>query len=184
MPKEHRFTPKAHAFTYRPAQLEEFAQAVLAAARRAGASACECEVSEGYGLSVTVRKNEPETIEHNRDKGIGVTVYFGERPAMRRGHASTSDFSAAALASTVAAAAAIARKTAVDDCAGPPDADELARASDLRRLDLDLFHPWDLGTEAAIGIARRCTSRRAASRRGLRRSPRATACGAKPGSRA
>ena len=147
--------PKEHRFTHAPAQLEEFAQAVLAAARRAGASACECEVSEGYGLSVTVRKDEAETIEHNRDKGIGVTVYFGERPGARRGHASTSDFSAAAIVSTVEAAAAIARKTAVDDCAGPPEAEELARAPDLRKLDLDLFHPWNLGTEEAIRIARR-----------------------------
>ena len=147
--------PKDHRFTYASAQLEEFAQAVLAAAKRAGASACECEVSEGYGLSVTVRKDEPETIEHNRDKGIGVTVYFGERPGARRGHASTSDFSAAALTSTVEAAAAIARKTAVDDCAGPPAPEELARAPELSRLDLDLFHPWDLGTEEAIRLARR-----------------------------
>jgi PmbA protein len=147
--------PKQHRFTYTSAKLEEFAQAVLAAAQRAGASACECEVSEGYGLSVTVRKDEAETIEHNRDKGIGVTVYFGERPGARRGHASTSDFSAAAIVSTVEAAAAIARKTAVDDCAGPPEPEELARAPDLRKLDLDLFHPWNLGTEEAIRIARR-----------------------------
>jgi PmbA protein len=142
---------KAHRFTYAPAQLQAFAQTVLDAAQRAGASACECEVSEGYGLSVTVRKGEPETIEHNRDKGMGVTVYFGDRPAARRGHASSSDFSAAALESAVQAAAAIARKTAVDECAGPPEADALAR----KPRDLDLFHPWDLGTEEAIGIARR-----------------------------
>jgi PmbA protein len=146
---------KDRRFTYAPAQLEEFAQAVLAAAKRAGASACECEVSEGYGLSVTVRKDEPETIEHNRDKGIGVTVYFGERPGARRGHASTSDFSVAALSSSVEAAAAIARKTAVDDCAGPPAREELARGPELSRLNLDLFHPWDLGTEEAIRLARR-----------------------------
>jgi len=143
--------PKDLRFTYAPAQLEEFAQTVLDAAKRAGASACECEVSEGYGLSVTVRKGEPETIEHNRDKGIGVTVYIGERPKARRGHASTSDFSAAALASTVEAAAAIARKTAVDDCAGPPEPGEFARAP----RDLDLFHPWKLETEDAIRMARR-----------------------------
>jgi len=147
--------PKDHRFTYAPAQLQEFAQAVLDAAKHAGAGACECEVSEGYGLSVTVRKDEPETIEHNRDKGIGVTVYIGERPEARRGHASTSDFSAAALSSTVQAAAAIARKTAVDDCAGPPETRELARATELRRMNLDLFHPWNLGTEEAIRLARR-----------------------------
>ena len=146
---------KEHRFTHAPSQLEGFAQAVLDAAKRAGASACECEVSEGSGLSVTVRKDEPETIEHNRDKGIGVTVYFGDRPGARRGHASTSDFSAAAIASTVEAAAAIARKTAVDDCAGPPEPAELAQAPELRKLDLDLYHPWNVGTEEAIRIARR-----------------------------
>jgi PmbA protein len=146
---------KDYRFTHAPAQLEEFAQTVLAAAKRAGASACECEVSEGYGLSVTVRKGEPETIEHNRDKGIGITVYFGERPQARRGHASSSDFSPAALTSAVEAAAAIARKTAVDDCAGLPDPEMLARKPALLKLDLDLFHPWNLGTEEAIRIARR-----------------------------
>ena len=123
--------------------------------RSAGASACECEVSEGYGLSVTVRKDEPETIEHNRDKGIGITVYFGDRPKAHRGHSSTSDFSKAALVSAVEAAAAIARKTAVDDCAGPPEAEELAREPALGKPDLDLYHPWNLGTEEAIRIARR-----------------------------
>jgi PmbA protein len=78
-------------------------------------------------------------------------VYFGDRPKARRGHASTSDFSRAALESTVQAAAAIARKTAIDDCAGPPDAAQLARSPQ----SLDLFHPWDLGTEEAIRLARR-----------------------------
>ena len=146
---------KENRFTYTPSQLKGFAQIVLDAAKRAGASACECEVSEGRGLSVTVRKDEPETIEHNLDKGIGITVYFGDRPKARRGHASTSDFSAAALGSAVEAAAAIARKTAVDDCAGPPEAAELARAPDLAKLDLDLYHPWNLSTEEAIRIARR-----------------------------
>ncbi len=146
---------KENRFTYTSAQLKEFAQLVLDAAKRVGASACECEVSEGHGLSVTVRKDEPETIEHNLDKGIGITVYFGERPNAHRGHASSSDFSAAALVSAVDAAAAIARKTAVDDCAGPPEPEELARAPDLDKLDLDLHHPWNPGTEGAIRIARR-----------------------------
>jgi PmbA protein len=143
--------PKEIRFTYTQAQLKDIARAVLEAARRAGASACECEISEGTGLSVTVRRDQPDTVEHNRDKGLGVTVYFGDRPAARRGHASTSDFSPAALESAVQAAVAIARKTAVDDCAGPPDPDRLARAP----ADLDLYHPWPVGTEEAIRIARR-----------------------------
>ena len=143
---------KSHRFTYSAGRLRDFASAVLAHAARLGASACECDVSEGYGLSVTVRKGSVDTLEHNRDKGIGVTVYLGERPHARRGHASTSDFSAAALEQTVAAALAIARYTAEDDCAGPPEPHLLAREFP----DLDLFHPWDLTTEQAIETARRC----------------------------
>lgn len=139
-------------FTYTQDQLRGFAADVLSHARRLGASACECDVSEGHGLSVTVRKGAVDTIEHNRDKGIGISVYLGARPRMRRGHASTSDFSAAALEQTVRAALAIARHTAEDDCAGPPEPELLAR----EQPDLDLYHPWRLEPEEAIGLARRC----------------------------
>ncbi|HEX5477884.1 MAG TPA: metallopeptidase TldD-related protein, partial [Burkholderiales bacterium] len=139
-------------FTCQPEALRELASQVLERARAAGASGCDCDVSESYGLSVSVRKSRPDMIEHNRDRSVGVSVYFGERPKVRRGHASTSDFSRAALEQTVDAAAAIARHTAEDDCAGLPDAELLAR--DVP--DLDLFHPWPIDTEGAIEIARQC----------------------------
>ena len=144
--------PKRHGFTFEQGELHDMAEQVLARAKRAGASGCECEVSEGHGLTVTVRKGKPDTIEHNRDRSIGVTIYLGERPKARRGHASTSDVSPAALEQTVDAALAIARHTAEDDCAGLPDAELLARNS----KDLDLFHPWALSTEEAIALAKRC----------------------------
>jgi len=157
-------------FTYAHDRLKEFAAQVLGEARQLGASACECDVSEGHGLSVTVRKGAVDTIEHNRDKSIGVTVYLGERPHARRGHASTSDFSAAALRQTVEAAIAIARHAAEDDCAGPPDPEELAR--DLP--DLDLYHPWALATEEAVEIARRCEAAAFALSPAVRNSEGAT----------
>ncbi|QDX82345.1 metalloprotease PmbA [Denitratisoma sp. DHT3] len=128
--------------------LRQLAQDALDYARAGGASACEVDVSEGFGQSVSVRRQEVETIEYNRDKGIGVTVYLGQR----RGHASTSDFSAEALRSTVDAALSIARFTAADDCAGLPDAALLAR----EWRDPDLYHPWYLTMDEAIDIARRC----------------------------
>ena len=106
-------------FAYSRATLEGLAAQVLDLARAAGASAAETEISEGSGLSVAVRHGEIETIEHNRDKGIGVTVYLGQR----RGHASSSDFSADALARTVDKAVSIARYTAEDDCAGLAEAE-------------------------------------------------------------
>jgi PmbA protein len=144
--------PKRHGFSFDSAELRAMAERVLARAKRGGASGCECDVSEAHGLTVTVRKGKPDTIEHNRDRSVAVTVYFGERPKARRGHASTSDLSPAALEQTVDAALAIARHTAEDDCAGLPDAELLAR----KVPDLDLYHPWDLAPEEAIALARRC----------------------------
>jgi PmbA protein len=135
-------------FPLAPDALAAIAAQVLDAAKRGGATAAETEVSQAFGLSVTVRKNEVETIAYNRDKGIGVTVYVGTR----RGHASTADFSAAAIADTVGKALTIARYTAEDDCAGLADADLLARSWS----DLDLYHPWNLSVDDAIAIGREC----------------------------
>ena len=102
------------------------------------------------GLSLTVRLGEVETVEHTRDKGMGVTVYFGQRTAS----ASTTDFSETALRETVRAACTIARYTAEDDCAGLADPERLAK--DIP--DLDLHHPWNPGTERAIELARAAES--------------------------
>jgi len=153
-------------FTCDRAELESLARAVLERAKRAGASGCDCDVSEAHGLSVTVRKGKTDTIEHNRDRALGVSVYFGERPKIRRGHASTSDLARAALEQTVDAAVAIARHTAEDDCAGLPDAELLAR--DVP--DLDLFHPWSLAAEDAVEIARRCEAAAFAASKKIRNS--------------
>ena len=139
------------AFSFTADRLRELAADVLRHAERHGATACEVDVSEGIGQSVTVRKQEVETIEFNRDKGIGVTVYLGRR----RGHASTSDFSSAALEATVDAALAIARFTAEDAAAGLPEPELLASRAQAV-MPLDLYHPWNLPVEEAIALARRC----------------------------
>src|SRR5687767_5588306 len=162
--------PKRHGFSCESGELQDLARAVVERARRAGASGCDCDVSEGYGLTVTVRKAKPDTVEHNRDRSIGVTVYFGDRPKARRGHASTSDFSRAALEQTVDAAAAIARHTAEDDCAGLPDAELLAR----EQPDLDLYHPWELSTEDAVELTKRCEAAAFAVSKKIRNSEGAT----------
>ncbi|UCV02989.1 metalloprotease PmbA [Dechloromonas denitrificans] len=140
--------PETAAFSYPFATLQQLAEDVLKHARANGATACEVDVSEGFGQSVGVRCNEVETIEFNRDKGVGITVYAGQR----KGYASTSDFSAQALRETVEAALNIARYTAVDDCAGLAEAALMAKDCP----DLDLFHPWALSVEDAIDTARRC----------------------------
>ena len=146
---------KDSGFAYSRAHFEELVDQALEHARKLGATDAGAEASEGCGLSVSVRKGELENVERNRDKSLGVSIYLGQR----RGNASSSDFSPAALRQTVEAALAIARHTAQDDCAGLPEAELLARATP----DLDLFHPWALSTEEAIELATRCTSHRAAS---------------------
>jgi PmbA protein len=138
-------------FAYSQDQFKALVDETLAIARRLGASDAAAEVSEGAGLSVSVRKGEVENVERNRDKSIGVTVYLGQR----RGNASTSDFSSAALEQTVRAAYDIARFTAEDPAAGLPEAEDLATPDEAAR-ELDLFHPWAVSSEQAAELACRC----------------------------
>jgi PmbA protein len=133
-------------FPVASAELERLARDVLSIARTSGATAAETEVSQAIGQSVTVRKGDVETITYNRDKGISVTVYVGQR----RGHSSTADFSDDSLRAAVEKAVAIARYTAEDPAAGLADPDRLARTWP----DLDLYHPWRLDVEQAIALGR------------------------------
>ncbi len=135
-------------FSHSRDDLQALVDNMLTYARQQGATGCEAEASAGFGQSVTVRKGEVETIEYNRDKGIGVSVYIGQR----KGHASTSDFGTQALHDTVDKALTIARYTAEDSFAGLPDETLLAR--DIP--DLDLYHPWAYSVEQAIDAAREC----------------------------
>ena len=121
-------------FSYSRDTLKQITRDILEQALKQGASACEAEVSEGFGQSVTVRHDEVETIEYNRDKGLGVTVYIGKQ----RGYASTSDLTATAIHDTVKAALSIAKFTASDEFSGLADEALLAKEAP----DLDLYHPW------------------------------------------
>ena len=140
----------AEGFSYSRPFFEELVDTALAHAKKLGASDAAAEASEGCGLSVSVRKGELENVERNRDKSLGVTVYLGQR----RGNASTSDFSRAAIEQTVQAAYDIARFTAQDPFAALPDARDIAPAS-RQRTDLDLFYPWSLTAEQAAALALR-----------------------------
>ncbi len=126
-------------------KLKSIATDILSEAKRRGASAAEAGISTSSGLSVTVRMGDVETIEHTRDKGLGLTVYFGKK----KGSASTTDFSREAVSDTVKAACAIARHTSEDDCAGLANAELMAK----NYPDLDLLHPWPLTPQKAIEIA-------------------------------
>jgi PmbA protein len=141
----------AHAhdgFSYSRNFFEGLVDSALKHAKKIGATDAGAEASEGCGLSVSVRKGELENVERNRDKSLGVTVYVGHR----RGNASTSDFSEAAIQQTVQAAFDIARFTAEDPTAGLPDEDDIAKV----QPELDLFHPWSINSEEAAKLALAC----------------------------
>jgi PmbA protein len=138
-------------FAYSQAFFESRVDAALAQAKKLGATDAGADVSEGCGLSVSVRNGELENVERNRDKSLGVTVYVGHR----RGNASTSDFSDAAIAQTVRAAFDIARFTAEDPFASLPDAQDIVPVADRGR-ELDLFHPWAVTSEEAAVLALEC----------------------------
>lgn len=120
----------------------------LRAAADCGATSAEADIGSGRGLSVSVRQGEPENVEHQRDKALSLTVYVDQR----KGTASTTDFSPAAVRETARSACEIARHASPDPCAGLIDAGYLARTIP----DLDLLHPWDISPDDAIDIAVAC----------------------------
>ena len=128
--------------------LSDLAQFSLDRAKFLGATAAEVEISTSLGQDVTVRLGVVETIEHNRDKGLGITVYLGQR----RGNASTTDLSREAIERTVKAALAIAKYTAVDEFAGLADGSRLAKPP---FTDLGLYYPWKLAVDDAIELGMR-----------------------------
>jgi PmbA protein len=130
------------------ADLQSIIERALEEARARGASQAEAAVSQDTGLSVSVRLGEVETLEHQRDRSMGITVYFGRR----KGSASTADFSLDAVRATVAKACSIARFTAEDACSGLADAALMAREPS----NLDLSHPWNISADRAIEIAKSC----------------------------
>lgn len=125
--------------------LAELATLALAEARRLGASQAEVAANDERGLNVNVRMGEVESVEHTRDRGVAVTVYFGKRKAQ----ASTADLKPESLKRTVEMACAIARHTEEDPAAGLADPERLARAP----RDFDQWHPWPIEAEAAIELA-------------------------------
>jgi PmbA protein len=93
-----------------------------------------------------------ETVESTHDRGIGVTVYFGQR----KGSASTADLRADSLGATVEQACAIARHTEDDPAAGLADAALMARLPVDGFPEFDGWHPWPIDADRAVDLALAC----------------------------
>jgi PmbA protein len=131
-----------------PAGLKDMVQSVIGQAHAQGADEVEAGINLDAGLSVTVRLGETETLEYNRDRVLGLTVYYDKC----KGSASTADFSADGIAATVQAACDIAKYTSRDEYAGLADPGRLATVIP----DLDLYHPWNIDAGQAIELATAC----------------------------
>lgn len=133
--------------------LADLSQRLLQRCRDAGASQAEVSCSEQRGLGVNVRMGGVETVESTRDRGIGVTVYFGQR----KGSASTADLREESLQATVEQACAIARFTEDDPAAGLAEATLMARLDDGGAIaEFDGWHPWALDADRAVDLALAC----------------------------
>jgi PmbA protein len=134
-------------------RLAGIAERLLERCQARGASQAEVSCSEETGLNVNVRMGEVETVEATRDRGIAVTVYFGQR----KGSASTADLREDSLDATVEQACAIARHTEDDEAAGLADRELMATPlADGRWREFDGWHPWAIEADQAIDLALAC----------------------------
>ena len=129
-------------------ELEKLVTLALDEAKSLGVDQAEVAASQDMGLSATARLGDVENLEYTNDRGIGITVYKDSR----KGNASTSDITEAAIREAVTKACSFAELTAADEYAGLADAGLMCTAIQ----DLDLDHPWDLDADAAIALAIDC----------------------------
>lgn len=130
------------------AMLRQVVADILQNAKLQGATASQAAASIDIGLSCTVRLGQVETLEFNRSKAIGVTVYNGKR----KGSTSSSDIDQNSIRQVVDMASKIARYTEEDPHNGLAEAKYLAK--DIP--DLDLYHYSDIQPEQAVELAKNC----------------------------
>jgi PmbA protein len=148
--QNQEMTSSREATPLNESELQSVVNLALEQAASAGADQAEASASIGDGLSISVRMGELETIEHTRDRGLVVNVYYGKRS----GSASTSDYSAAAVIDAVKSACSIASFTEEDSASGLADQQDLA----TEFPDLDLYHPELIDVDEEIQRALACES--------------------------
>ena len=114
---------------------------ILAAARRAGADACEAVFAESRSLSVGVRKGAVETVERDENSDLGLRVFVGQKQAV----VSVSEFSQTTLDRLVERAVAMAQLAPDDAYAGLADPALLYKGTGS---DLQLFDDTHLSAES------------------------------------
>ncbi len=129
--------------------LRDLATAVVARAKKGGATAAEAVVREGSEFSTVVRMGEVETLKESGSRAIGLRVFLGQRTASTY----SSDFSEDGIQRLVSGALELAHVTSEDAFAGIPEPDQLGSLSG----DLKLYYDdvYSLPPEERIDYARR-----------------------------
>lgn len=118
-------------------RLAKLTDALLIAARKAGADAADAIAVEGTSLAIDVRGGRLEQAERSEGVDIGLRVLLGARQAC----VSASDTRAETMAEMAARAVAMAREALEDPHAGLADPAQLARGWDVVALDIDDLAP-------------------------------------------
>lgn len=112
--------------------LSDLTQALLDAARNAGADNADALAVAGTALSIEIRKGALEQAERSESVEIGLRVLMGRRQAC----VSASDTSAATIQALAERAVAMAREAPEDPTAGLAEPGDLAQGWNLAALDL------------------------------------------------
>lgn len=112
--------------------LQDLTEAMLAAARKAGADAADALAVEGTSLAIHLRQGKLEQAERSEGVDLGLRVLVGHRQAC----VSVSDTSDSTIAEVAARAVAMAKEAPEDPYIGLAEPDQLARGWDMAALEL------------------------------------------------
>jgi PmbA protein len=143
------------------ASLASLTEALLAAAKRAGAEAADAIAVSGTSMSIDIRRGALEQAERSEGTEVGLRVLMGRRQAC----VSASDTSPATLAALAERAVAMAREAPEDPHAGLADPSQLALAHDAAALDLN--DPAPEPSPATLEAEARALESAALSRQGI-----------------
>ncbi|MBV54039.1 MAG: metalloprotease PmbA [Coxiellaceae bacterium] len=115
---------------------------VLAQLKSRGANQAEVVIAQSAGYSLDVRDGAVDTLQHERDVGIDITVYTNGRSA----NVSTTSMDEKSLSVAMRKVMSMVQLTEPDPYIGLPEVDMLSRDYP----DLDLYHPWSLSPSEAI----------------------------------
>ncbi|MDP4033206.1 MAG: TldD/PmbA family protein [Pseudorhodobacter sp.] len=113
-------------------KLQMLTEALLAAARRAGAEAADALAVDGTSVSIDFRGGKLEQAERAEGIELGLRVLIGGRQAC----VSVSDISARSIADVAERAVAMAREAPEDPTVGLARPDQLAQDWDIAALEL------------------------------------------------